>query len=50
VTRSVLVTRAVPGPDCIVTEALTQPFHVVGTAKLDLEPQLDLTEETVSCD
>jgi hypothetical protein len=32
------------------TEALTQPFHIVGTAKINLEPQLDLTEETVSCE
>jgi hypothetical protein len=46
----VLATKAVPGPDCIVTDALTQPFHVVRTAKSDLEPQLDLREETVSCE
>ncbi len=31
------------------TEALTQPFHIVRTAKSKLQPRLELSEETVSC-
>jgi len=43
------VNKAVPGPDCLVTAAITHPFHIVRTAKSDLEPQLAISEETYSC-
>jgi hypothetical protein len=46
---TVRVTKRVPGPDCLVTAEMTQPFHIVRTAKSDLEPQLAISEETVSC-
>ena len=45
----VRVSKTIPGPDCIVTAVITQPFHVVRMAKSDLEPELVLSEETVSC-
>lgn len=45
----VLASKAVPGPGCLVTAAMTQPFHIVRTAKLDLEPRLQISEETYSC-
>jgi len=46
---TVRVSKRVPGPDCVVTAEITQPFHIVRTAKSDLEPQLAISEETVSC-
>jgi len=46
---TVRVSKRVPGPDCVVTAEMTQPFHIVRTAKSDLEPQLAISEETVSC-
>lgn len=46
----VLVSKAVPGPDCIVTQALTQPFHIVRTKNLGMMLDLVITEETVSCE
>ena len=46
---TVRVTKQAPGPDCVVTAEITQPFHIVRTAKSDLEPQLAISEETVSC-
>ena len=45
----VRVNKQSPGADCIVTLALTQPFHVVRVAKSDLEPELLMSEETFSC-
>ncbi len=45
----VRVSKTIPGPDCIVTAVITQPFHVVRMAKSDLEPELVLSEESVSC-
>ncbi len=45
----VRVSKAIPGPDCIVTAVITQPFHVVRMAKSDLEPELLISEETYSC-
>ncbi len=45
----VRVSKTIPGPDCIVTAVITQPFHVVGMAKSDLEPELLISEETYSC-
>ena len=46
----VRVSKTNPGPDCIVTAVITQPFHLVRMAKSDLEPELVLSEETYSCD
>ena len=45
-----LATRAMPGPNGCVTEALTQPFHIVRTAKSELQLRFELSEETVSCE
>ncbi len=45
----VRVSKTIPGPDCIVTAVITQPFHLVRMAKSDLEPDLLISEETVSC-
>ncbi len=45
----VRVSKTIPGPDCIVTAVITQPFHVVRMAKSDLEPELLISEETYSC-
>ncbi len=45
----VRVSKQVPGPDCIVTAVITQPFHIVRTAASDLEPDLLITEEIYSC-
>jgi hypothetical protein len=45
----VRVSKQIPGPDCIVTAVITQPFHVMRMAKSDLEPELAISEETYSC-
>ncbi len=45
----VRVSKTIPGPDCIVTAVITQPFHVVRMVKSDLEPELLISEETYSC-
>lgn len=45
----VRVSKTIPGPDCIVTAVIAQPFHVVRMAKSDLEPELLISEETYSC-
>ena len=46
---SVLVDKAVPGPDCIVTMALTKPFHIVKTARTTVSLDLVVTQEPYSC-
>ena len=46
---SVLVDKSVPGPDCIVTTALTQPFHIVKTARTTVSLDLVVMEEPYSC-
>ena len=46
---SVLVDKAVPGPDCIVTMALTRPFHIVKTARTTVSLDLVVTQEPYSC-
>ncbi len=46
----VLVTREAPGPDCVVTAEITRPFHIVRTAKSDLQPQIVISDETYRCD
>ena len=45
----VRVSKTIPGPDCIVTAVITQPFHLVRMAKSDLKPELLISEETYSC-
>ncbi len=45
----VRVSKAIPGPDCIVTAVITQPFHIVRMAKSELEPEVEITSETYSC-
>ena len=45
----VRVSKTIPGPDCIVTAVITQPFHLVRMAKSNLEPELVLSEETYRC-
>ncbi len=46
---AVRVRKDVPGPDCVVTAAITQPFHIVRTVQSDLQPELAISEETYSC-
>ncbi len=47
----VRVSKTIPGPDCIVTAVITQPFHLVRVAKSGVGAGLEpvLSEETVSC-
>ena len=45
----VRASKGIPGERCIVTLAMSQPFHIVRTAKSDLEPELEVSEETYSC-
>ena len=45
----VRVSKTIPGPDCIVTAVITQPFHLVRVAKSDVEPEPVISEETYSC-
>jgi hypothetical protein len=35
---SVNVTETTPGPNCVVTEALTKPFSIVKIPKTDKKP------------
>ena len=46
----VRVSKATPGPDCIVTAVVTQLSHIVRMARSDLEPDLLITEEIYSCE
>ncbi len=46
---AVRVRKDVPGPDCVVTAVITQPFHIVRTVQSDLQPELAISEETYSC-
>ncbi len=46
---AVRVRKDVPGPDCVVTAVITQPFHIVRTVQSDLQPELVISEETYSC-
>ena len=45
----VRVSKTVPGLDCIVIDAITQPSHIVRMEKSDLELELLVSEETYSC-
>ncbi len=46
---AVRVSKTIPGPDCIVTTALTQPFHIVKTARTTVSLNIVLMQETYSC-
>ncbi len=46
---AVRVRKDIPGPDCVVTAVITQPFHIVRTVQSDLQPELAISEETYSC-
>jgi hypothetical protein len=43
------VVRTAPGPGCIVTQALTQPFHIVVADAVAGEPRLALTDDVTDC-
>ncbi|HKZ94207.1 MAG TPA: protease complex subunit PrcB family protein [Candidatus Bathyarchaeia archaeon] len=38
-----------PGPTCIVTQALTQPYHIVQIAKTDKPIFFDVVTKTIEC-
>ncbi len=40
---AVRVRKDVPGPDCVVTAAITQPFHIVRTVQSDLQTELSIS-------
>lgn len=42
--------RRAPGAGCVVTQALTQPFHFVRAEPSNVHPQLTIIEETVDCE
>ena len=46
---AVRVSKMIPGPDCIVTTALTQPFHIVRMARTTVSLNIVLMQETYSC-
>ena len=46
----VRVSKEKPGERCIVTSAISQPFHIVRTSKSDQAPQLAVSEETYICE
>jgi len=41
--------RSIPGASCAVTQALTQPFHIVSTDAFTGDPQLALSESVRDC-
>jgi hypothetical protein len=43
------VVRTVPGLGCVVTEALTRPFHIVVIDAVAGEPRLALTDSVTDC-
>ena len=43
------VNKLVPGPDCVVAAVVTRPFHIIELHKSDLQPRLEISEETRSC-
>lgn len=49
--RSVVVEveKTHPGKGCVVTMALSQPYHVVRTEKIDKEVTFDTVERTLEC-
>lgn len=48
-TLGVFYREMIPGPDCNVTMALTQPFHWAVVPKLGLEPQFFYANEVYNC-
>ena len=42
--------RSIPGANCLVTQALTQPFHIVSTDAFTGDLQLALTDSVTSCE
>jgi hypothetical protein len=46
---NVRITKTEPGPDCVVTQALTQPFHIIRTGKSSLQPRMVLTTRISDC-
>jgi hypothetical protein len=47
--REVLAVHQSPGPDCLVTQALDQSYHLVTTPVFSGEATLFLTETILSC-
>jgi hypothetical protein len=45
----VLATRREPGPSCITSDVITQPFHIVRLPKSDLQLGLEVSAEQYSC-
>ena len=45
----VALTRTVPGEGCVVTQVITQPYHIVRTDRVDQEPRIALEERTDDC-
>ncbi len=45
----VKVEKTEPGPRCIVTQALTQPYHIVRIAKTDKEVSFETTTTIIEC-
>ena len=45
----VKVEKTEPGPRCIVTQALTQPYHIVQIAKTDKEVSFETTTRIIEC-
>lgn len=46
---SVKIEKTAPGPKCIVTQALTQPYHIVQIAKTDKPIFFDTVTRTIEC-
>lgn len=46
---SVIASQVSPGPACIVTQALTQPFHIVTTAAFSGAAALELSHSVTNC-
>ncbi len=46
----VRVSKAIPGPGCVVTQVITQPFHIVRLANSEMGLDLILSDETYSCE
>lgn len=45
----VKVERVYPGKNCVVGEALTYPYHIVKTSKINKQVVFQTSERTVSC-
>ena len=47
---TVSVTETSPGPGCMVTDSITNPYHVVSVAKTTAPVSFAVSEEAVSCE